>query len=58
MEKQIEGSTKAELMEEIDDLYALIRNKDLQLVWAKQQNQQLRVKLNRYEATLGIAEAA
>ena len=54
----MEQSTIPELTEEIDDLYALIRNKDLQLVWAKQQNQQLRAKLNRYEATLGIAEAA
>jgi pantothenate kinase-related protein Tda10 len=53
MEQQT--STIPELMQEIDDLYALIRNKDLQLVWAKQQNQQLRTKLNRYEATLGIA---
>lgn len=50
--------TKQERDEEIDDLLALIKNKDLQLTWAKQQNQQLRVKLNRLEATLGIAEAA
>jgi len=43
---------------EIDDLLALIRNLNLQLTWMKQQNQQLRAKLNRSEATLGIAEAA
>ena len=47
-----------ERAEEIDDLLALIKNLNLQLTWAKQHNQQLRTKLNRYEATLGIAEAA
>jgi hypothetical protein len=47
-----------ERAEEIDDLLALIRNLNLQLTWARQQNQQLRVKLNRYEATLGWEEAA
>jgi hypothetical protein len=47
-----------ERAQEIDDLLSLIRSKDLELTWARQQNQQLRVKLNRYEATMGWEEAA
>lgn len=47
-----------ERAEEIGDLYSLIRNLNLQLTWTRQQNQQLRVKLNRYEATMGWEEAA
>ena len=43
---------------EIDDLLALIRNKELQISWLRQHNQHLRVKLNRYEAILGMEEAA
>jgi hypothetical protein len=52
----MEQHTIAELLEEIDDLHALLRNRDLQLTWAKQQNLQLRARLARYESELiGVA---
>jgi hypothetical protein len=52
----MEQHTIAELLEEIDDLHALMRNRDLQLAWAKQQNLQLRARLARYESELiGVA---
>ena len=56
--RRMDPNTLSELHEEIDDLQALLRNRELQLTWARQQNQQLRVKLNRYEATMGWEEAA
>jgi hypothetical protein len=58
--RRMEQNTADEMerAEEIDDLLSLIRNLNLQLTWAREQNQQLRVKLNRYEATMGWEEAA
>lgn len=54
----MDASTVAELSEEIDDLKALIRNLECQLAWARQTSQQLRIRNNRHEATLGLEEAA
>ena len=53
----MEQATIGELLEEIDDLHALLRNRDLQLTWAKQQNLQLRARLARYESQIGALAA-
>jgi len=47
-----------ETAREIDDLHDTIKNQRLQLDFAQQQFRTLRVRLNRYEAIIGIEEAA
>ena len=47
-----------ETAREIDDLNLTIKNQRLQLDFAQQQLRTLRVRLNRYEAIIGIEEAA
>jgi hypothetical protein len=47
-----------ETAREIDDLQLTIKNQRLQLEFAEQQLRTLRVRVTRYEAVLGIEEAA
>ena len=50
--------TELETAREIEDLASRNMNLRLQLEFANQQLRTLRVRLNRYEAVLGIEEAA
>ena len=58
--RRMERPNLAELetAREIDDLQLTIKNQRLQLEFAEQQLRTLRVRVTRYEAVLGIEEAA
>jgi hypothetical protein len=51
-------TAELETAREIDDLHLTIKNQRLQLDFAAQQLRALRVRVNRYEAILGMEEAA
>ena len=52
----MEQETREELLQEQDDLRALVRNLQQQLSWAHQQNQSLRIRASRLENVLGIED--